>query len=313
MTDLLSGLRLYKQSDINDLARLLGEAGGWATHTAPAPEELRARWLRRGTEPEAVVRVLPDPDGRLIAYYHATPFRDSAERIGFEAAVHPDWRGRGIGSQLYNLALEEAYRRGVNHIATPVYRLLGDRNQEGVDFLLARGFQKQSAYWQMRVDRLSDQPQSPWPPGFSAQPFPSVSHAAERWAKLIAIAFNETATREMIETQIKEPGSNPNGYFFALEQSTGKLVGTSRARLDPSPSQPNGVMGYIGTVGVLPEYRRRGLAHALLGQTLLYLHEEGAENATLFVEESNTNAQALYKSLGWYHVFRSDNYWKRLG
>jgi mycothiol synthase len=312
MPDILSSLRPFRYSDINGLARLLGEAGGWATHSEPAPEELRARWTRRGVNPEECIHVLPGPDGRLIAYYHATPFSDSSPRMSFETAVLPAWRERGIGSHFYTLALEEAYRRGVTHLSSSVYVLLGDRNEEGTHFLLSRGFTKQSAYLQMRVDKLAQQPAPQPPPGIELRPFLTVPDAPRRWAELIVTAFNEPATAEMIDTQIREPGSDPEGYFFAVDAERGRVVGTCRARLDPSPRSPNGIMGYLGTVGVLPEYRRRGIAQALILQTLDFLSLKGAESAVLFVEERNTNAQALYRSMGWYPLFRSDNYWKKL-
>jgi len=54
----------------------------------------------------------------------------------------------------------------------------------------------------------------------------------------------------------------------------------------------------VGTVGVLPEYRRRGLARAGLEKSLDLMRERGASKTWLGVIDGNTPAQSLYRSLG---------------
>ena len=57
----------------------------------------------------------------------------------------------------------------------------------------------------------------------------------------------------------------------------------------------------VGMVGVLPEYRRRGLARKLLERSLEYLREREADKTTLGVIDRNVPAYSLYKSLGFDH------------
>ena len=57
----------------------------------------------------------------------------------------------------------------------------------------------------------------------------------------------------------------------------------------------------IGVVGVLPEFRRRGLARELLTTTLDDLKQRGAQRIVLGVIEKNVPAYALYTSLGFDH------------
>ena len=54
----------------------------------------------------------------------------------------------------------------------------------------------------------------------------------------------------------------------------------------------------VGTVGVLPGYRRRGIARAGLEKSLALMREHGAEKTWLGVINGNTPAQRLYESLG---------------
>ena len=53
----------------------------------------------------------------------------------------------------------------------------------------------------------------------------------------------------------------------------------------------------VGTVGVLPEYRRRGLARKGLVKSLDLMREHGASQTLLGVINGNTPAQSLYESL----------------
>jgi len=54
----------------------------------------------------------------------------------------------------------------------------------------------------------------------------------------------------------------------------------------------------VGTVGVLPGYRRRGIARAAIEKSLALMREHGAERTWLGVINGNTPAQCLYESLG---------------
>ena len=57
----------------------------------------------------------------------------------------------------------------------------------------------------------------------------------------------------------------------------------------------------VGLVGVLPEYRRRGIARRLLSRSLEELREREAERANLGVIDRNVPAYSLYTSLGFEH------------
>ena len=54
----------------------------------------------------------------------------------------------------------------------------------------------------------------------------------------------------------------------------------------------------VGTVGVLPGYRRRGIARAAIEKSLELMREHRAEKTWLGVINGNTPAQRLYESLG---------------
>ena len=67
-------------------------------------------------------------------------------------------------------------------------------------------------------------------------------------------------------------------------------------------------MWYIGTVGVLPECRRRGMARQLLIATLDMMRARGGTRVRLGVIDGNTPAQSLYRSLGFVEYGGSGRY-----
>jgi len=310
MDHVLSGLRPYNDLDIEPLARLLDVTHAWPPSGPPAPEDIKMRWKRRNVNPLDDVNVLPGPGGELIAFSQTALFRDGTPRLAFEIGVHPSERCQGIGSALYRLVQLRAESAGVAHVTSPVYSPAGVARGECVHFLEKRGFRADHSYWQMRIDNIESQPRPIWPRGISVRAFSDMERDAIIWAQLIIEAFVETATPQGVRAQLSEPGVSKEGYFFAMDRSTGREIGTSRGRVDLVAGQQ---VGYIGTVGVLPEYRGRGIARALVQQTLAYLAGLGLHSATLFVEDHNTPARRLYDKLGLRQVYRTDHYWKRLG
>ncbi len=81
------------------------------------------------------------------------------------------------------------------------------------------------------------------------------------------------------------------------------------------------VAGYIGSqsvlgesdmmnVAVAPEYRRRGIAQALILELIRRLSQQGNRSLMLEVRASNTPAITLYHKLGFAQVGRRPNYYR---
>ncbi len=73
------------------------------------------------------------------------------------------------------------------------------------------------------------------------------------------------------------------------------------------------VLGWIKNLGVRPEYRRRGIGTALLGQVFAEFKRRGCKRVELGVDSANeTRATALYERVGMRPAQRFDFYAKRL-
>ena len=97
--------------------------------------------------------------------------------------------------------------------------------------------------------------------------------------------------------------NNENGYFIVAE-CDGVVVGYAGLChvLDEAD---------IANVATLPEYRRRGIASALILALLDFAREKGIASLMLEVRASNEGAIALYEKFGFVKVAVRKNYYSR--
>ncbi len=67
--------------------------------------------------------------------------------------------------------------------------------------------------------------------------------------------------------------------------------------------------GYITNVAVSPDFRRRGIARALIAELMKKTQEKGLAFVTLEVRESNAAARALYAGAGFVPVGTRKNFY----
>jgi ribosomal-protein-alanine N-acetyltransferase len=70
---------------------------------------------------------------------------------------------------------------------------------------------------------------------------------------------------------------------------------------------------HIATIATHPDFRRQGIAQALLAQVLKLGAEEGAVSSSLEVRASNLAAQAMYRKFGYEETGRRLRYYKDNG
>ena len=73
----------------------------------------------------------------------------------------------------------------------------------------------------------------------------------------------------------------------------GRLIGFSRVMPRYEPTD-----GYLAPIGILPEYRRKGLARELLKMSMRRLKELGYQTVSCYVSTSNVAAVSFYENLG---------------
>lgn len=114
-------------------------------------------------------------------------------------------------------------------------------------------------------------------------------------ALLEQLCFSHPWSKSALEETLK----NPCAYFFAAEWE-GKTAGYAGMHCACGEC-------YIDNIAVFPEYRRKGVASALLRSLIDCAKSENSEFLSLEVRPSNHGAIALYESFG----FRREGVRKR--
>jgi ribosomal protein S18 acetylase RimI-like enzyme len=106
-------------------------------------------------------------------------------------------------------------------------------------------------------------------------------------ADMVNRAFGRTGT--LILGLLRLCGKEP--VRFLVAEADGKIVGTTMIN-------NRGKSGYISSVMVHPDYRRRGIATRLMTDALSYVRRRKKARAVLHVDSTNASAKSVYVKLG---------------
>ena len=115
---------------------------------------------------------------------------------------------------------------------------------------------------------------------------PPVHHPAI--PALYATAFDD---RPWDDDWDRFPGFDPKGVFVAVASEVDGLIGYVVSFRKQGH-------GYISVVAVVPEWRRRGVASALIGSAVGYLRSLGLKTIRIDVEQTNAPARRAYERAG---------------
>lgn len=117
--------------------------------------------------------------------------------------------------------------------------------------------------------------------------------AAGRFSELDALSLSRADTRKLLPDGIETPGQ----FFFDVI-AAGAAEPVGHMWLASMPRGSSRVM-FVCQVIVKPEHRRRGYARAALLAAEKLALEQGLSGIALHVFAHNTQAQALYRALGY--------------
>jgi mycothiol synthase len=172
-----------------------------------------------------------------------------------------------------------------------------------VDLYETAGYRRARHSFRMRIDLEPDQPAPVWPDGFSVR---TVSDGEERRvydAQMASFAdtwmFAPDPYESWLHWMVEEPSFDRSLWFLA--EQDGELAGIVLSR---APENEPG-LGWVRILGVLPQYRHRGLGQALLKHTFAEFQSRGFEAVGLGVDAENpTGAVRVYEHAGM-HVERT--------
>jgi mycothiol synthase len=220
---------------------------------------------------------------RLVAYAEVS----GADRG--DAAVHPDYRGRGIGSALAQWMQDTARAKGSTVIGMPV-----PVGSPGETLLTSMGYRPRWNSWLLELPEGKAIEEQPLAEGYAVG-----EATATQWRAAHTVledAFLEWSRRERETWEdfsaqvLLRPGFDTWNVRVVTDPS-GEVVGASLVYVDALGG------GYVDRIAVRRDRRNLGLARALLADSFTVAREHGARTSELGTD-SRTGALTLYQKVG---------------
>jgi ribosomal protein S18 acetylase RimI-like enzyme len=281
-------------------------------HSLAALEEF---WDSPRSRPDADTLVGSDFSG-IVATAWAGCNRVVIDRRGvfLGGAVRPDRRGRGIGQAVLRWEMAHGFEwdRATRQVGYGplVMRLHAPCDQADIRNLAERHGLAIERYFFELSRRLGDSPLVPEVEGvrlvgWDAARSPEVHRVVDE-------AFQDhwghtDRTDEMWQEVIGSAAFRPQWSVLAIDGDTGAVVGAAINCAYEQDWQATGVTeGYTDQLAVKRDYRGRGIASALLQESMRRFAASGMNAAALGVDAANSSgALRLYEGLGYQQTART--------
>jgi mycothiol synthase len=230
----------------------------------------------------------------VFAGEHLVAYAEDMGDTRGDAAVHPDHRGRGIGTALARWMQDHARAAGDRVIGMPVpVDSAGDR------LLAALGYRVRWTSWELELAEGAAVPHREVPEGYTIRAATPDDYQA-CWT-VLEDAFLEWSERErepfedFLARTPGRPGFEP-WHLRLVADADGAVAGVTFV-------YPFGTMGYVDRIATRKDQRGRGVAQAMLVEAFATAREHGCTTSGLNTD-SRTGALGLYEKVGM-HVTRT--------
>ncbi|GAB3588112.1 GNAT family N-acetyltransferase [Calidifontibacter terrae] len=291
-----------------------------------AVSRLEEFWDSPRSRPEEDTLIGVAADGSIVAAAWSGCNRSITERRGvfLNGAVRPDRRGAGNGRAV--LAWEMAHANAWDAATREagfgplVVKLFAPVAQSDVRHLAERAGLEIERYFYEMSRPLDGSEMSPALEGISVIGW---DPARSREAHVVHdVAFRDhwghaDMTEEMWDEGITGVNFRPDWSLMAIDDSTGEMVGVAINCAYEQDWKAQGFKeGYTNSLGVLRSHRGRGIASALLKESMVRFNATGMTAAGLGVDAANpSGALGLYEGLGYRrtastcaHQYSSDSF-----
>ncbi len=247
--------------------------------------------------------------------------RNSGER-SFEAVIHvdPTTDGHGVEAALVGWVVDHLAELAAAYPPAEADRpVVLTAFTNGRD-LATRALLEKAAFAHIRTSAtlvrrdFNDIPDLPLPDGFTIRPIDPTDQAMHRRVfDAATVGFADhwgdgdiDGSEENFQAFIGAPEFRPDLWRVAFHGDD--IAGQILNFLDPAHDDGT-VIGWTESIVVQPRFRRRGLARALLAESIRTVRDAGATYAALGVDMGNIRrAMDLYESLGFRMVSESIEY-----
>jgi mycothiol synthase len=284
------------------------------------PELIHLDWQNAGFNPGTDIRTVFAPDGCLVGLIECWLIHKPPVHPWNWVCVHPDQMGKGIWE--YLLAWGENRSRAALDAVDSDLRVapltgVEHHNEAAIQVIKGLGWTHLRSFYRMETN-LDSMPEVPaLPEGISIRGFDPATET-EAVYRCFVDSFRdhfgfvdqpfEDGFREFKHNLIEEPGHDPKYWFVAVEGN--KIVGISLCRpVDAEDAES----GWVNELGVRREWRKRGIAYALLKHSFAAFFSRGQKRAALGVDATSlTGALRIYEKAGMHVARQFDQFEKEL-
>lgn len=276
-------------------------------------DDLRVRWLGLDSLADAVLVERTGAAPTLVAYAATEVGPDpwtGVLDLYLDGRVHPAWTGRGLASFLLARATDQlrAEARAVGQDTAVLRTTVDDGDAPARAFFAARGFVPVRHLLELRLDLHAAPPRPTWPAGVSCRTFVPGRDERRVW-EVHQAAFADVPTADpmplddLIEDRIhRDPAFDPGLVLIA--EHDGEPIGVAVCR---AGSEGGAEDGWVRDLGVVPGWRRRGVAMALLRTAFAAFRARGLTGVALEVDDVTIDgAVQLYRRAGMRITRRTD-------
>lgn len=260
-----------------------------------------------------------DADGRVLAWglVLEPPGQETLVREILAGGVRPSERGRGLGRVLLRWQMD----RGTERLAASDRTLPGwlmtfvDKRVDAAERLFVRSGLSASRYFlELRRDLAEPVPTIALDPQLTLVPFSAELSEATRVARNESFRDHWGSQPMTDEQWVSFTGRStfrPDLSFLAVADD-GTIAGFVLSSVSEADWPGQGFSSaYLDLVGVTRQWRKRGVAAALLAHTLEVVRVAGLDKAVLDVDsDSPTGALGLYTRVGFAESNTSVNFTK---
>jgi mycothiol synthase len=280
-------------------------------------EELNARLGEAGDRLATDTLALTDSSGNLAAAAWVTcGDRVPQEYRAFlDGRVHPDYRGRGLGSFILQWMEMRAHQTfsALERVRPATLRIdFYDRSDDALALFEQHGFRLSLAEDELRRDLQQPVPVTKLPKGtavvnWSSQTAPSFFNVYQE-------AFRERpgfpGWSEAVWRRNFAAGATFRPDLSILLLQGSEPVGFAVCHVETEEAQTAEGLSWIAQMGIRPSWRRQGLGAALLCEVMRRFRGDGLRWAGLEVNVDNGNALRLYRRVGFERLRTRSSYQK---
>ena len=221
-------------------------------------------------------------------------FENRGGRLIGDGYVHPDFRGRGIGSAILETTERRAREGAV--LPAPIQNATLNQDDPTTRFYERHGYARVRHFWRL-VAELEREHDVVAPDGIELRAYRHPDDARAVHAALEEAFLDHWNNRprpfdEWSKRIFDDRHFDPTLWRVAAD-------GDEVAGAVVCESKRHGDWGWVGILGVRPAWRRRGIADALLHASFAEFFRRGERRVALAVDAQNpTGATRLYERAG---------------